>query len=173
MNRVTNIFIVAVFLATGWGSAAGQDAEPLVGIEHEVEAARKLMRKERKLVIAGELFLTREESKAFWPIYNEYEATLRPISDARLKLITDYADHFDHMTAEYAERLLKQSFAIDSRFDKARRSYVGKFKKVLPVIKVVRLYQIENKLNAVVNFQLAAKIPLVQEADPEIGVRHQ
>ena len=69
------------------------------------------------------------------------------------------------MTPEFAERLLEESFDIATQFDKTRQSHVRKFKKVLPVIKVVRLYQIENKLDAVLNFQLAAKIPLVQEAD--------
>lgn len=148
----------------GCGSAAGQEKEPLVSLEHEIEAARKLMSTERKLVIAGELFLTRDEAQAFWPVYNKYAAAMRTIGDEKISLITSYADNFDMMTAELAERLLEESFDIESRFEKTRRSYVPEFKKVLPVIKVVRLYQIENKLNAVLNFQLAAKIPLLQEA---------
>jgi len=165
MNRASNFLIISSLCVLGWGSAIGQSTEPLVSLENELEAARKLMSTERKLVIAGELFLTRDESKAFWPVYNEYAAAMRTIGDAKLKLITDYADNFDKITPEFAERLLEESFDIESRFAKTRRSYVRKFKKVLPVIKVVRLYQIENKLNAVLNFQLAAKIPLVQEAE--------
>ena len=163
MNRVINILIITSLFVLGWDSAAGQSKEPLVQLEHEIEAARKLMRTERKLVIAGELFLTPDESKAFWPVYTEYETAAIKIGDEKLRLITDYADNFDQMTPEYAERLLKESFDLNSREAELRRSYVKKFKKVLPVIKVVRLYQIDSKLNAVLDFQLAARIPLVQE----------
>ena len=163
MNRTINILIITSLFMLGWDSAAGQSREPLVKLEHEIEAARKLMSTERKLIIAGELFLTPDESKAFWPVYNEYEAATRKIGDEKIRLITDYGENFDKMTPEYAERLLEDSFDINSQYIDLRRSYVKKFKKVLPVIKVVRLYQIDSKLNAVLEFRLAAQIPLVQE----------
>ncbi len=163
MNRISSFLAISSLCILGWGTATAQSTEPLVGLEHEIEAARKLMRTERKLVIAGELFLTPEEAKAFWPVYQDYQAEIAPIGDQKIKLITEYGEKFSSMTPELAERMLKESFDIDSRLLKLQKSYVRKFKKVLPVIKVVRLYQIENKLNAVLNFQLAARIPLVQE----------
>jgi len=163
MKRVANLIITSSLCVLVWGSAAGQSTEPLVGMEHEIEAARKLMRTERRLVIAGELFLTPDESKAFWPVYKEYQAEMILIGDAKVNLITEYADNVDKITPALAERLLNDNLDIESRFHKTRKGYVRKFKKVLPVIKVVRLYQIENKLDAVLNFQLASKIPLVQE----------
>jgi hypothetical protein len=168
MNRVINILIITSLFFLGWDSAAGQSKEPLVKLEHEIEAARKLMRTERKLVIAGELFLTPKESKAFWPVYTEYETAAMKIGDEKLRLITEYADNFDQITPEYAERLLKESFDINSRQMELRRNYIKKFKKVLPVIKVVRLYQIDSKLNAVLDYQLAAGIPLVQDGGKEL-----
>ncbi|RLA27441.1 MAG: hypothetical protein DRR11_18250, partial [Gammaproteobacteria bacterium] len=157
------ILIILSLCILGWNSATAQVKEPLVGLEHEIEAARKLMRTEKKLVIAGELFLTPDESKVFWPVYREYEAAMSEIGDVKIKLITDYADNVDKITPELAERLLEESLDTEIKFGKIRRSYVRKFKKVLPVIKVVRLYQVDNKLNAVLDFQLAAKIPLIQD----------
>ncbi len=165
MSRVINILIITSLFILGWGTALGQSKEPLVKLEHEIEAARKLMSTERKLIIAGELFLTPDESKAFWPVYNEYEAAARKIGDEKIRLITDYGKNFDKMTPEYAESLLKESFDINSQYLELRRDYVKKFKKVLPVIKVVRLYQIDSKLNAALNFQIAASIPLVQDGN--------
>jgi hypothetical protein len=165
MNKVTYFLIISSLCILGWDSVSAQSSEPLVSLENEIEAARKLMRTERKLVIAGELFLTQDESKAFWPVYREYETDISKIGDARVKLITEYADNFDTMTPELAERLLEESFDIAARLEKTQRSYVRKFKKVLPVIKVVRLYQIENKLNAVLDFKMAARIPLVQDIE--------
>jgi hypothetical protein len=47
---------------------------------------------------------------------------------------------------------------------KLRQAYLPKFRKVLPEIKVVRYYQIENKINAALNYDLAADIPLMKAA---------
>lgn len=165
MNLFANTLIVTCLLILGWGPAAAQNTEPLVKPEHQIEAARKLMRTERKLVIAGELFLTPDESKAFWPVYNEYEAAAKNIGDEKIRLISEYADNFDKMTSEQAERLLEESLDVNKKHLKLRRSYIKKFKKVLPVIKVVRLYQIDSKLNAALDYQLASTIPLIQESD--------
>jgi hypothetical protein len=42
------------------------------------------------------------------------------------------------------------------------RAYVPRFQKVLPAKKVTRLYQVENKLRALVNYELARQIPFVK-----------
>jgi hypothetical protein len=42
------------------------------------------------------------------------------------------------------------------------KGYQSKFGAVLPATKVARYYQIENKLRAAVNYELADAIPLVQ-----------
>lgn len=138
-----------------------QAQQPLVTPENKIEAARKQMRTERKLVLAGELVLTPDESNAFWPLYNEYEADIRKIGDERVSMIMDYADNFDNITPEYADRMLEEYFDVEQRLLKTRKKYVKRFKKVLPSIKVARLYQVENKLNAIVDVQLAASIPVI------------
>jgi hypothetical protein len=138
-----------------------QAQEPLVTAENEIEAARKQMRTERKLVLAGELILTPDESNAFWPLYNEYEADIIKLGDERVGMIVDYAENFDNITPEYADQMLKDYFDIEQRLLKTRKNYVKRFKKVLPSVKVARLYQVENKLNAIVDIQLAASIPVI------------
>ena len=42
-----------------------------------------------------------------------------------------------------------------------KKQYVDKFKRVLPTIKMVRYYQVENKLDAAVQLRLAAAVPLI------------
>jgi len=55
--------------------------------------------------------------------------------------------------------------AIESMGVKLRQTYLPKFRKALPEVKVVRYYQIENKIQAVLYFDLARKIPLMKMAD--------
>ena len=45
---------------------------------------------------------------------------------------------------------------------KLRQAYVSRFRKALPDTKVGRYYQLENKIHAVVSYDLARLIPLVK-----------
>jgi hypothetical protein len=159
MRTPKNIAALALMFLSAL--VAAQERQPLVTLEAEIEAARKMMITERKLVIAGELVLTPDEAKAFWPVYNEYLEEMRVVGDDEVKLITDFADNYRDMSDELADRMLQDHLDIQSRTLKIRRSYLKKFKKVLPTIKVAKLYQVENKLDAVMDYQLASQIPMI------------
>jgi hypothetical protein len=47
---------------------------------------------------------------------------------------------------------------------KLRKTYLPKFRQALPEKKAARYYQIENKINAALNYELAANIPLMKAA---------
>lgn len=158
--RVALLFI-ATLIAVPMTAIVAQERKPLVTLESEIEAARKLMVRERKLVITGELVLTSEEKDAFWPVYNEYLAEMREVGDDEVGLITDFAATYQNMTEDAAERMLKEHLDIRSRKLKIRRNYVRRFRKVLPAVKVAKLYQVENKLDAVLDYQLASQIPMI------------
>jgi hypothetical protein len=77
-------------------------------------------------------------------------------------LIKDYADAYETMTNTTAKKLLNEYVAIESLGPKLRQAYLPKFRKTLPEVKVVRYYQIENKIQAALIYELAAQIPLVK-----------
>jgi hypothetical protein len=168
MRQLKNVTIslAAALLMMTWlpSASAGQHVEPLVDMNAQIEAARKLLRTERRLVIATELVMTPAESKAFWPIYNEYAAEIQAVGDREVRIIKEYAENFDNISDEFAARALKEAMAVDSDRLKIRETYVKRFKKVLPIIKVVRFWQVEHKLDAVIDFQLAGQIPLMEES---------
>jgi len=58
--------------------------------------------------------------------------------------------------------LLDEYLTIERLRQKVRDGYLPKFRKVLSEIKVARYYQIENKISAVVNYELAKQIPLLK-----------
>jgi len=159
--RPLYLIATAIVLLLTTAASLAQEKQPLVTLDNELEAARKLMATERKLVLAGELVLTPDESKAFWPVYNEYAEERRAIGDAEVRLISDFAENYQNMSDEFAERMLNDHLDIQSRALKLRRQYVKRFRKVLPPIKVAKLYQVENKLDAVVDYQLASQLPMI------------
>ena len=128
----------------------------------ETQSLRADLQAERTKVVAANLQLTEPEAAKFWPLYNEYRAQHSKLGDRALALIDDFAKNYDALTDEKAKELLKRQLDIDDDRLKLRRSYTGKFEKVLPPRKVARYYQIENKLDAAVAYEAAQSIPLAQ-----------
>jgi hypothetical protein len=118
---------------------------------------------DKKLLVAEGMQLTEREAKAFWPLYEAYQNELFVLRTRSFKLIKDYADAYDSMSNETAKMILDEYMAIETLHLKLRKAYVPKFRKALPEIKVVRYYQIENKIQAALNYELGANIPLISE----------
>jgi hypothetical protein len=52
--------------------------------------------------------------------------------------------------------------AIDGAEAKLKHTYVPQLEKAIPGMKVARYIQIENKIRALVKYEMATQIPLVQ-----------
>ena len=127
-----------------------------------MEILREKIKADKKLVVAANMNLTDAEAKAFWPIYQQYQTKLAKINERIGKLIVEYAQNYQTMTNEIAKKLMKESIAVEKERLTLKESLMPKFQKALPAIKAARYYQIENKIQAVVQYGLADGIPLVE-----------
>ena len=127
-----------------------------------MEIVKEKIRTDKKLLIATNMQLTESEANAFWPIYESYQAELGKLRDREIKLIEKFAASYETMSDDVAKNLLDDSLSIDSDHQKLRQSYLAKFRGVLPDAKVARYYQIESKIDAVLEYELAKRIPLVR-----------
>ena len=109
------------------------------------------------------LGLTDAEAAEFWPVYDRYQKEMNALGDRLVGVIQDYSASFGDLSNEKAMKLVEDYLGIEADRVEARRSYLAKFAKSLPGRKVARLYQIENKLDAVIRYDLAATIPVVEE----------
>jgi len=140
-------------------------ATPLLAQDKPADNNQLVLEKvkaDKKLLVAENMQLTESEAKAFWPVYESYQRDLGKINDRLIKLIDSYAASYQTMTDAAANKLVDEAVAIESDRTKLAQSYLPNFKKVLPPPKVARYYQIENKIRAVVNYELAERIPLVK-----------
>ncbi|HAR97116.1 MAG TPA: hypothetical protein DCR97_14315 [Deltaproteobacteria bacterium] len=147
------ILMVLVFV----GTAIAQDKP-----SDNMQIIMEKMKADKKLLVAENMQLSEAEAKAFWPVYEKYQDELFLIRTRTAKLITDYAAAYDKMSNATAKKLLDESRKIEALRLKLGDDYLPKFRKVLPDTKVARYYQIENKLNAIVYYELASAIPLVK-----------
>ena len=132
------------------------------GSSDNMEILREKLRADKKLLVAANMQLAEAEGKAFWPIYDEYQKEKSKLADRRLKVIQEYAANFNNLTPDVAKKLVEQSLAIQKDDLKLMESHLAKLRKVLSEIKVGRFYQIENKIGAILDFELARSIPLAE-----------
>ena len=78
-------------------------------------------------------------------------------------MIKEYVRRYDaaDLSNEYADQLLATFFGIERERLDVREKYLPQFRNVLPALKVARLYQLENKISAEIDAQLALVVPLV------------
>jgi hypothetical protein len=152
--------LTALALAVGLAAPAmAQDAGTT-----NMEILRQKVKADKKLVVAANLGLTDAEGAKFWPVYDAYQKDLQQINQRMTATILAYADAYNKgpVSNDVAKKLLDEAGAIDDAEAKLKSSLVPKVLATLPAAKAARYIQIENKIRALVRYELAANIPLVQ-----------
>jgi hypothetical protein len=128
-----------------------------------MEILRDKLKADKKLIVAENLTLTDTESAAFWPVYDAYQKDLQQINQRMATMIESYAEAYNKgpVSNETAKKLLDESQAIEDAEATLKRSAIPKVLAVLPAAKAARYIQMENKIRALVRYELAANIPLV------------
>jgi len=130
-----------------------------------MEILKEKIKADKKLIVASNMNLTDAEAKNFWPLYDGYQKELEQINQRLITTVKSYADAYNagkgELSNDTAKKLMTDALAIEESEVKLRQSYAAKLNKVLPFTKVARYLQIESKIRAIVRFELAAQIPLV------------
>ena len=143
------------FAGPGWTQARRAD---------NMEILRAKIKADKKLLVAINMKLTESEAKRFWPVYADYQRDLQKINQSILKLLDSYASDYRNktLTDAKAKKLIDELLSIEQAEARLKGSYVPMLSKVLPAKKVARYLQIENKIRAIVKYDLAAGVPLVK-----------
>lgn len=134
--------------------AADQPADTMQLVKDKIKA-------DKKLFIADNMQLTEKEAKGFWPLYDSLQKDFGRQNEKLIKLIEDYAKNYEAMTNQKAQALTKDYLALEEARINLLKAYIPKLSKALGDKKAARYLQLENKISAVVKFDLAANIPLV------------
>jgi len=162
--------VAGLVLASAWflavpgahaQAAAGKDSQTVS--EKDIQLLRQDIRSQKKQLIAANLTLTDAEATKFWPVYDQYSAEMTKLADQRYALIKEYAQKFGSLTDEQALSLLNRSLPLDEAVAQLRIKYVPIVNKVLPGTKAATFFQMDRRITALIDLQLASLIPLVQE----------
>jgi hypothetical protein len=161
--------VLGVTLVVGLSTAAlcaEPPANPPVqgpGGETSIGILLDAIRSNRKALVAVNLDLTDEQAAVFWPLYDRYQTEINAIGDRIVGVIQDYSTSFTDLSNEKAMKLVGDYLGLEAERVKVRRTYLDEFAKVLPGRSVARFYQIENKIDAVLRYDMAATIPVVEQ----------
>jgi hypothetical protein len=161
IGRLTTAGTAALALALATGTLAQAQTKP-AGVDAAIEQLRKDTRAEATDIISGTMGFSADEAAKFWPLYKKYEETRKAIGDEKVALIKDYAAHASTLTDEKAKELLTHALSIEDKNAAAKREFLGELQKVLPAKTVARYYQVSNRIELLMNLNLASEIPLAQ-----------
>ena len=145
--------------ATQSGSGAGAQSNNVN--EQDIEMLRKDLRAQRKQITAQNMNLTADEATKFWPIFEQYRQEAIKPNDERWAVIKDYAANYNIMTDAEAQDYIKRSTAVEQQLLALRMKYVPVFEKVISPKKTALWYQIDRRVDLLINLQLSTQIPMV------------
>lgn len=128
-----------------------------------IEDIRSDVKKDRVTIVGEAMGFTADEAAKFWPIYKEYEAEFTKVGDTLINLIKDYAANYETMTAEKAAQLSNDMLRVEQlRLDLRKKYYERLTKEMSPMI-AARFLQVDNRINLLLDLELASAIPLVAD----------
>jgi hypothetical protein len=131
-------------------------------VDDAIQLTRSAIQTERQAVVAANLGLNESESAVFWPMYRDYRNAVNQAADAKVDILRRLFSDYETLTDDEAMSLLDDHLAFEKEMLKIRTSYAKKMSKVLPGRTVARFFQIENKMDAIIDYEMAGEIPLVR-----------
>ena len=160
------VFVIGMSLLLIQGVALAQKSETTASgstvSEQDIELLRSDIRSSKKQIIAANMKLTDAEAQKFWPVYDAYAQETTKLGDSRLALIKEYANHYEDMTDAQAESLVNKMATLDEQTATVRQQWIRKFATVLTGKQNALFFQLDRRINLLLDLQFAANIPLVK-----------
>ena len=156
MKRLCTLLMIAicqVIVPGAWAQLEDQRA---------VELTRSAIQAERQAILAANLELDEKESAVFWPLYDQYRQALDSVISTRVDLLNQYFASYETLTDQEAVALLNKHIAWEQEVLKVRSTFAKKMSRALPGKTVARFFQIENKMDIIVEYEMAGEIPLIK-----------
>jgi len=128
--------------------------------DQDIQLLKSNLRTQKKQIVAANMDFTDAEAEKFWPLYNRYAADVAKIYDTKIALFQEYLENYDSMSGEQAESYLRRRAAVEEDIMQVRLRYLPEFRKVLTGRETALFYQIDWRLDLMINLQLA-QAPMV------------
>jgi len=128
--------------------------------DEDIALLRRDLRAMKMQVIGQNMSLSEEEGQKFWPIYNHYVKDLQLVNDKKYGLLKQYAEMWATMSDQDALTYVRNWLETDGQAQALRLKYVPVVSQVLPGRKAATFFQLDRRLNMMIDLQLFSQIPL-------------
>jgi hypothetical protein len=128
--------------------------------DEDIALLRKDLRAMKMQVIGQNMSLSDTEAEKFWPIYNHYVKDLQEVNNQKYALLKQYAEMWATMSDEDALIYVRHWLEADGQAQALRLKYVPVVSQVLPGKKAATFFQLDRRLNMIIDLQLFSQIPL-------------
>ena len=155
--RLGGLLLMFACIATPLAAAQGK-ADDVT----DMQALREAVRADKRKYVASLMTLTDAEAKRFWPVYDKYQRDLDETNRDRVVAVQEFMFRDKPLTNLAAKQYATRLLALDEAEIKARRTMRNRVMRALPAVKAARYMQLEQKINAVQDYDLAVAVPLVR-----------
>ena len=128
----------------------------------DMQALRAAIKADKKAFVASTMDLTSAEAKRFWPIDDAYQRSADVGNRRRALAIEAVIAKDQSLSNLYARNLANELIANDEGEIRARRTLHNRIMRALPPNKAARYLQLESKVRAVQDYDIATTIPLIK-----------
>jgi hypothetical protein len=158
---VPSLALVLAFTAPSSAAVAQKDTATGVDVEKDLALLRRDLRAEKKKLIALNVPLTETEATRFWPVYDQYAAEMSKHYDRFYSIIKEYAANQKTLTDAQASDMIKRWSRVQVELAQTREKYIPLIEKVIPGKKAALFFQVDRRLYALMDMQVASEVPLV------------
>jgi hypothetical protein len=134
--------------------------------DEDIALLRQDLRARKMQVIGQNMSLSDDEGQRFWPIYNHYVKDLTAVNDQKYALLKQYAEMWSAMSDQDALIYVRHWLEVDGQAQALRLKYVPVVSQALPGKKAATFFQLDRRLNMIVDLQLFSQIPLAHVKEP-------
>ena len=141
-------------------------AAPMAAAQTHVDGAAQLTREsietQRRMLVGGSLPLTESEAAAFWPLFDAYQRDLAPVRERSARVATEFLNAGAQVTDERARAMMADLLTADEQALALRKKYMKEMGRALPPRKLALYFQLERKVDAVIAYEYAQRVPLLR-----------
>ncbi len=168
MNKNSALSIITFARLAFCPLGRAQDQE--LTIDSTIAVVRANMRADRTTLITAGMNFSDKDGAAFWPIYQQYEYERSKLDDRRAAVIKQYTQKYPKLTDAEAKAMADQMLDSEVRLAELKKKYYKKFNKALPALTVTKFFQMERRIDLLMDLQVESALPPLTQAQYAVPV---
>ena len=158
MIRKSFLLTLGLALAAPPSLCHAQNNDP-PSFESAISMVRAGIEANKTALVGQAMELDDKDAAVFWPIYRKYEYERSKLDDARVDVIKEYTAKYPDLTDDESKAMAERMFQCDSRIAALKKKYFNKFNKVLPAVTVTKFFQLERRIDLMIDMKVESTLP--------------